>query len=68
MATKLNLHSNNAPEQILDKLIFLNPHSNLNFNSGNPFYCNFSVNAIIYDFTIIRDVKCTTLALLLTAN
>ena len=43
-------------EEILEQLIFLNPHIKLDFNSNNPYFYSIPTKNITEKFTIIRDL------------
>ena len=65
----IDLANNNLPtltsvEEILDQPIFLNPHTKLDFSSGNPYFYCIPPRNILDNFTEKRGV-CRFLQLLL---
>ena len=43
-------------EEALEQPIILNPHTNLNFSSDNPYFYSIPTKNITDEFTIIRDL------------
>ena len=56
-STYKNFSFPTAIEENLDKLIFWNPHTKLDFTSDNPYFYCISPRNISDKFTIIRDLS-----------
>ena len=54
--TNDNFFALTSIEEILDQLIFLNPHTKLGFSSDNPYFYCIPPRNISDKFTIIRDL------------